>query len=469
MSTDAEKGKYAAPDGSKTWEYLATFVCSLLCFCSGTLAGWNSPTTVLLLAKDSPIPVTSSDISTLAATIAIGYTLAAPISVMIVDKIGRKYTLLLSVLPLIVNWALIMVAESVYVLYVARLVAGLALGLCICVTPMYLGEISSAESRGAGGALLGIMYGVGILLAFVVVPYLTISTMAGIFLLLSLCFLVMFWFMPDSPYYLAMKGKMEEAEEVLEKLRGKTDVSEDLGVIVESLKNEEKNEAATRATLKDLFEIAANRRAFFIMFFFVVNHNFGGFLTILAFGQLIFQETANAISDHTANIIIGVAQLVSCALTIVLVDRVGRRPLIIISGIMVGLCDLAIGLFFYCKNYLELDVSSYSLVPFAASTLLVFFFNCGFTGLQIVIMSEIFAIEIKALATSVIGIFGGGFGILSCKLYIYLAITLDYGHAFPFLSASLVIWISTALMLHLLPETKGKTFAEIQRQLRDRG
>ncbi|KAK2578509.1 hypothetical protein KPH14_002063 [Odynerus spinipes] len=467
MSTDTEKGKYVSPDGSKTWEYLATFVCSLLFLCVGTISGWNSPTTVLLLAPDSPIPVTSSEISTLAAIVTMGYMLGSPLCMVIVDKIGRKNTLLFSVVPMMVSWGLVMIAESVIVLWIARLIAGFSLGLCLCVTPMYLGEISSVDTRGAGGALLGIMYNLGVLLAFTVVPYLSIPVMAGIFLLLSLCFFIIFCFMPDSPYYLAMKGRMEEAEEVLEKLRGKTDVSEESRVILESLKKEEKNKTERRATLKDIFMIAGNRRAFFILLCFVMNHKFGGFIVIVVYGQLIFQETATAISDHTANIAIGVAQVISCILTIFLVDRVGRRPLIFLSGFMVGLCNLAVGSFFYAKDYLDMDVSSFSLVPFAACTLMVFFFNCGFTGLQLVVMSEIFAIEVKALSTCVIGIVAGMLGTLSCKLYIFIALTCGYGHSFPFIGSFIVVWVSTAVILRLLPETKGKTFAEIQRELQD--
>lgn len=67
------------------------------------------------MADDSPIPVTASIVSTLVATVTIGHTLAPPINTCIVDRIGRKNTMLLDILPLLVSWGLITIATSIWV------------------------------------------------------------------------------------------------------------------------------------------------------------------------------------------------------------------------------------------------------------------------------------------------------------------------------------------------------------------
>ena len=87
--------------------------------CMGFVIGWNSPSIVILMSEDSPIPVTESSVSTLVAIVAVGHMLAPLINTLIVDKFGRKNTLLLSGLPVIVSWSLIVIASSIWVSCVA--------------------------------------------------------------------------------------------------------------------------------------------------------------------------------------------------------------------------------------------------------------------------------------------------------------------------------------------------------------
>ncbi|XP_066601877.1 facilitated trehalose transporter Tret1-like [Prorops nasuta] len=469
--TDSEKGKYMSPEGRKTWEYLTISCCSIFVLCIGCIIGWNSPSAVILMSPESEIPATASDVASLMAVLAMGHLMAPPFSILAVDRIGRKNTILISSVPLLVSWSMVIFAKSVEVLYVARFLAGLTLGVCICVSPMYLGEVSSSATRGAAGALLAIMYNLGILVAFVAGPYLSIAAMASCFLALAVVFVASFWFMPLSPYYLVLRGRKEEAEEVLTKLRGKPDVSEELEAIVASLRSD--NEKGTDdgggggggGGFKQIFSLKKNRRAFVIVLLFNVMYSFGGYLVVMTYGQLIFKETGSPLPDHTANILVGAMQLVPSIVTTFVVDKLGRKPLILASGFVAGLCNLAIGSFFYAREYLQQDVSSYSLVPFIASMVLVFSLNCGINSLQIIIMSEIFATDVKALSSCLLGMCGGLFACVSAKLYIALAITWAYGHSLPFISFFLVMWISVAIILYLLPETKGKSFAQIQREL----
>ncbi|KAI4473652.1 hypothetical protein M0804_015027 [Polistes exclamans] len=80
-------------------------------------------------------------------------------------------------------------------------------------------------------------------------------------------------------------------------------------------------------------------------------------------------------------------------------------------------------------------------------------------------ISEIFAAEVKVLSSCILGIIAGILAIINGNLYILLAISLNYGHSLPFFGFCLLVWLSTALLYHLSPETKGKTFIEIQREL----
>ncbi|OAD52848.1 Facilitated trehalose transporter Tret1 [Eufriesea mexicana] len=329
---------------------------------------------------------------------------------------------------------------------------------------MYIGEVSSTDTRGAGNSMAAIIYNIGILLTFVIAPHLSLPLMAGVFLIINFVFVITFWFMPESPYFLVMKNRIDEAEEVLEKLRGKSDVSEELRTIVDTLTKDK--ESAKTGGLKDIFTSWANFRALLIITLFTVTHHFGGYFVILAYGQLIFKSTNNVFSDYTLNVVIGLTQLVSALLTGFLVDTLGRKPLILVSGVSASICNLVIGVYFYANEYTRVDTSSFSWVPFLSSIILIFSFNCGLVCLQIVLMSEIFATKVKAVSTCLVGVISGLLGTLGCKLYIWIAISLNYGHSIPFLVYFVVVAVCTAIIFRITPETKGKTFAEIQMELK---
>ncbi|XP_031834074.1 facilitated trehalose transporter Tret1-like isoform X2 [Nomia melanderi] len=461
---DSKKGTYASPDGSRTWEYLAIATSAVMAGCLGFVMGWNSPSIVILMADDSPIAVTASAASTLVAVVALGHLVGPPLNIFLADKLGRKVTILISFSPLIVSWGLITIATSIWELYVARFIAGFATGLFVCVAPMYIGEISSPSTRGAANSLIGIVYNTGILVTFIVAPYLTLSFTARVFFVFNVAAVVAFWFMPESPYFLVLRNRMEDAEGVLEKLRGKTDVSEELQTVIDSLSREEKGAAKT-GSMSEVFTSRGNFMAFLSILLFSVTHHFGGFFTLIIYGQLILKTTSTAITDYTMNVIIGVTQVVASFVTIILVDKLGRKPLILVSGVLAALSNLVIGVFFYAKDYTSLDLQAYSLAPFIASIVLVFTFSCGLVCLQIILMSEIFATEVKAVSTCLVGVLGGVQGVVGCKLYIWVAITLGYGHSLPFLGYFVVVAICTAVIYRITPETKGKTFVEIQKKL----
>ncbi|KYN02687.1 Facilitated trehalose transporter Tret1 [Cyphomyrmex costatus] len=465
MGASVENGKYVTPEGSKMWEYLTAFNCSIMSLCIGAIIGWDSPSIVKLMAPESSISVTVSNVSTLVAMVAIGHILGPIINQLIVDRIGRKKTILFSGMSSTVCWGLITIATNIWVLYVAKLMGGLCLGQYMCVFTMYIGEIASPSTRGAGGAANTITFNLGILGMFIVAPYLSISTAAAIWLTVSIGFTIAFCFMMESPYYLAMKGKMDEAEEALEKLRGKMDVSEELQVIVESLCDEKQRRTGG---IRLLLTERASCRAFIIINLITITHHIGGFFMIIAYGQLLFKSAQlEIVSDHTANVVIGVVQVVSATITIFLVDKLGRKPLILFSGLIAAASNFVIGVFFYAKDYLNADMSAYSAVLLIAAMLLVFAFNCGLLPMQMIMMSEMFATEIKALATCLLAVTSGCFSVIAAKAYILVAVTWNYGHSVPYLAFFVIVTVCTALILRLSPETKGKTFVQIQKELCD--
>ncbi|KAL7305571.1 hypothetical protein TKK_0002304 [Trichogramma kaykai] len=467
----AEKGTYRSPEGgNRTWEYLATFACSFLMFCVGAAGGWSSPNSVKLTAPDSPLKLSQAELSTLMSLLALGQTLVPPVNFLIVDRIGRKNTMIAAGLPLCLSWLLmILFADNLWILYLTRFLAGMSQGISYCVCPMYIGEIASTSARGVANVLLIVMQNLGMLQSFVIVPLLSGSANAWINLGLVAIYLLAFSLMPDSPYYLLMRGRGDEAEAALEKLQGKLDVEDELREIQAAVREADLLKR-TKTPMWKLLSTRASVKAICILALFSSTYHLCGYSAIMAYGQRIFSKlefkfAGQELSDYTINIANGVVQLVSVLLTTLLVDRWGRKPLVAFSGGLAGACNLTIGVYFYLQEYLHLDVSSYSFIPVVAIFLTVFAFNIGLLTVQGVMISELFAPQIKAVGVCIATTNGGLLCSIGVKMYLMVAETFGYGHTVPFLGACGLVWFITALLLRLAPETKGKSLLEIQRDL----
>ncbi|XP_012250738.2 facilitated trehalose transporter Tret1-like [Athalia rosae] len=479
VNKDSEKGQYASPEGSHYWEYLTTFCCTIIMLCIGNVVGWNSPSLGKLLAPDSPITLTASDASTMAAAVSMGHTFAPPLTMVMIDRLGRKMSLVITGVPLIICWGLIIVANHVYILSAARFIGGFSLGLGFCICPIYLGEVVSPKLRGSMGMLISIMFNSGVLFMMLVVPYVTIKASAGLCMGLVIVFLVCFSFMPESPYFLVMVGRDEEAEAVLEKLRGKTDVSEELELIKLTLtqrgRSLEESDTASgkRASstprkldaLRQICTVRGNRKALFIILIFVCSHHFGGFITITIYGHVVFTAMGVPIDSHICTTIVALLQSVSTVVATFLIDRLGRKPLLAVSGTISGICLVVISGYFYAMEYMDIDVSDYVMIPFSAVIVLVVAANSGVMPIQNVILSEIFDTDIKAVATCIFGVISGIISIITVKYYLMMATSWGFGQSVPFIICAIATWLCTGLLMWILPETRGKTFLQIQKDL----
>lgn len=127
-----------------------------------------------------------------------------------------------SIIPSILGWILIATGETVEIFYVARFIFGVSLSISFTVLPMYCGEIAETSIRGILGSFLQLFITIGLLWAYSIGPYVSYTTFWITCGALPIAFFVFFFTMPESPYYLAAKGRKEEVISVLARLRGKS-------------------------------------------------------------------------------------------------------------------------------------------------------------------------------------------------------------------------------------------------------
>lgn len=350
-------------------------------------------------------------------------------------------------------WILVGFANSVWMLYVARFLSGIAYGTAYSATPLYLGEIASDFIRGSIGTLLTVMAKLGILFVYAVGPYVEVSILAWILLSLPILFCLVFYWLPESPYFLIDKDKPEEAKQSLQWLRGNDNIDEELDRMKLAIQKARQN----KGTFKELFA-AGNRRSLIIVLGLGALQQLCGSQAVIAYSQSFFEEVGSDLQPHESSIILAVVQLITAAFSSSIVDRSGRRPLLLISTAGAAICTTIIGTYFFLVH-MEVDMEGLSIIPMIVIMIFIISYTIGLATVPFAILGEIFPTNIKAVAASAYTMFASamGFGVLK----LYQILSDEVGIYATFWAFAVCSYFFVIFVWYLVPETKGKPLAQI--------
>lgn len=418
---------------------------------------WPTPSLPKLLGNTSHIPVTDSEGSWIAILMLLGCPVGSIVTFFIVDLLGRKKMLLLTAFPLITSWILIAYATAVNVIYVARFIAGIADGIIYTVIPIYLCEIADPKIRGLLGSSSSITNMMGILTVNILGIFFNIKTSALISLAPPIIFLLTFIWMPESPYFLMMINQQEKAKDTLKMLSGKFDVNADIERLSKSVQCAEKKNILT------LFKVKSNRKPLLIVIGLRTFQQLSGYTAITFYVQIIF-ESISSIS-LPANIVTLIYFLIQCIVTItssILLDRTGRKPLLIISAIGCAVSLILQAIFYHLgeKN----DLSHLNVIPLFCLILFIVSYCLGMGTIPTLMLGELFNTDIKAFALCLTEIY---YGIIASATSKFFQIVKDeFGMFIPFYAFAGCCLVSLIFIIRYVPETKGKSLEEIQEYLR---
>ncbi|CAH1155580.1 unnamed protein product [Phaedon cochleariae] len=443
--------------GNPSFQYLAAILADLALLTDGMHYGWPSPTLPQILNNTNSTLCISQDQGLwLAVMPLLGSTIGALIAANIVDCFGRRKTILATAIPFFTAWFMVAAATSPVWLYIARFIAGVADGVSFTVVPMYIGEIADATVRGMLGSSCSVMWIVGFLLINIIGSYLSISNTAIVSSLVPICALVTFFWMPESPYYLIMKERIDEAQSSLRKLRRTEKVDDELERMRTSIQSKNKN----TGRILDLFSIKSNRKALFIVTGLRGFQQFSGTTAITFYAQTIFKEAGDDISPHHASMIYFSVQLLVTILSSSLVDKAGRKPLLIVSMIGTAIALFLEGTYFYVKTETDIDTSSFGYVPVIVLIVFVIVFSLGMQSIPLLILGEMFPTSVKAYALCLADIH---YSIMASIASKFLQITKDkYGMFVTFFGFTIFSIMGLIFIILVVPETKGKNLEEIQ-------
>ncbi|XP_055630207.1 facilitated trehalose transporter Tret1-like [Toxorhynchites rutilus septentrionalis] len=439
-------------------EYLAAIAATFSLLATVAAAGWSSPAIPALKQDDSPVPITANQGSWIVSILSIGSLFGPIITGLAVDRYGPKRTLLLSVIPLAIGWVIIVFASNVHIIYAARFLHGISYGTAYSVTPIYLGEISSNAIRGSTGVLITVMAKFAFLLEYSIGPYVDFRSLAWISLTFPVIFFILFFWMPESPYYLLAHNRDKEALSTLRWLRRSDESSEQIEKEFTQMKALVQKTQHDESSLNNLFA-RSNRKSLGIILLLSCGMQLTGINAILGYAQTIFSKLEMELNAAELSIILASVQLIAVFIPTFFVDRAGRRPLLLLStgGSLFALIA--------CSVYFTFDAFDYptetlSWVPFVSTLGFIVSFALGLATVPFAILSEIFPKSIKANANAVFA--------MVTSLVVFVVVKL-----FQVISDSAGTYVSfwifsgctacTGVLIHFfIPETRGKSFEEIQ-------
>nr|XP_003703808.1 PREDICTED: facilitated trehalose transporter Tret1-2 homolog [Megachile rotundata]XP_012141667.1 PREDICTED: facilitated trehalose transporter Tret1-2 homolog [Megachile rotundata]XP_012141668.1 PREDICTED: facilitated trehalose transporter Tret1-2 homolog [Megachile rotundata]XP_012141669.1 PREDICTED: facilitated trehalose transporter Tret1-2 homolog [Megachile rotundata] len=451
--------------GSTFLQYVAAAAANLCTVSAGAMMGWSSPALSKLQneIEDNPLhrKITDDENTWIGSLLSIGAMIGPFVAGYLAERYGRKRTLLISVAPFLVGWILIASATVVVQLYVARVVLGFALGFAFTCVPMYCGEIAETSVRGALGSFLQLFCTIGLLYAYSIGPYVSYHVFWITCAILPIVFFVCFFWMPESPMYLLKVGHREEAIKALARLRGKSGASvqkeadEMQAAIDEAFKEE--------AKLSDLFTVKANTKALIYTCLLVAFQQLSGINVVLFYMDGIFKSAKVALETSLATIIVGVVQVLASCVTPFVVDRLGRRMLLVFSGVGEIVSLGALGIYMYLQDVQKSDVSSISFLPILALVVFISTYSVGSGPVPWSVMGEMFASDVKSKAS--------GITVFVCWTLSFF-ITKFSKNLQNALGNYMLYWvfgvfcvISVLFTVLVLPETKGKNLQQIQDEL----
>lgn len=448
-------------EAGQLWrQYVIGAIANIAIASTGYSMGWTAPINSKLQDPDqSPLgrPATSDEIAWIGSLLNIGAIFGPFLGGFAASKIGRKWGLMSSIVPLLVGWIMAAVATSVPVLYAARIAWGVAVGMLFTISPMYCAEIATDDSRGALGSFLQAFITIGFLLVYGIGPFISYHVVSYVGIAFVVVFAIAFFFMPESPTYYLLKDDKEGAAKCLEVIRGRSraGVDSELSQIsADVAASMERN-----ATISELFR-GSNFKAFYISCLLVFFQQFSGINAVLFYMTDIFKASGTSLNPDIATIIIGAVQLASSFVTPFVVDRLGRRVLMLISSCGTAIGSVLLGMFFLLDRNGSPVVDSISFLPVLSLVLFIVTYCWGLGPLPWAIIGELFPVEVKSIASPIATAFCWILSFLVTYFFPSISDSIGMHVGFFIFGACCVVAFFFSLLV--LPETKGKSFEEIR-------
>jgi sugar porter (SP) family MFS transporter len=424
---------------------------------SGFLFGYDEGVIAVVrpsLDKDLPMGPLVGGFMT--AAVPLGALAAASVAGRIVDRFGRR-RVLMAAAALFALGALIAAAiTAIWMLVAARLILGLAIGVAAVGAPLYIAETAPLRIRGALVSTYQLAITIGILVSYLTGLLVsgdgTWRTLFALGAVPGLLFLAGLAFLPESPRWLVLKGFPDAARASLRRLRSEGwNVDGELDEMVRTAEAATGRKTGYRALLEP-----AIRPALIVAVGLFFLQQLSGINAVIYYAPEIFSQAGfdSVNTQMLATVGVGTVNLLTTVLAMVLIDRIGRRPLLIVGFAGTSAAMLVIAL----------AVINPALVPSWVIIVVLLFYIASFAislgPLPHVMMSEVFPLRVRGLGMSTASISNWGFNFI--VVFTFPLMLAGPGLAFTFTIFAVICLGGILFTLARVPETTGLSLEAIE-------
>ncbi|KAL4717735.1 hypothetical protein ACJJTC_000884 [Scirpophaga incertulas] len=454
--------------GSTINQVICAILINLPMIAYGASIGWMSPMTLLLQSDASPAgrPLTDAEISWMAA---VSYLVCVPsnfIMAFLADRIGRKYTLLITSSMLVGCWIVKLSSVSISALIVARVLVGINMGGCFVLCPTYTKEISQDSIRGFLGSMVILFHTSGNLFTYIIGDILSYNTVIWICLAIPTLHLVLFMMMPESPSYLITHGNAEEAARVVAWLRCRDEEDIEVKNELQKIRIEyEKDKQGSKFALKAVLCNNVMRRAYIIAMFVSLAREVCGAIPVLTFAGDIFymasKGTSLVLTPNQQAMMLGAVQVAGSTLASSLVEKAGRKMLLFVTSFVSGLSMCCLASWFVARAY---DVNPPAWIPIVTLCVCIFCDAAGLQPVSMVVIGEMFSFKYRGTVMASTMATAAFADFLQMLIFKPLATAIGAHVAFYFFGV--VCILASLYVIIRVPETKKKSVNEIYDELK---
>lgn len=441
---------------------LAVICANMSNFAIGTSIGWSSPILPKLSQhlSDSPLAeaITSAQVGWISSISTIGGIFTSLVAGQLGGKIGKKLVLLIGGILIEASYLILLFATDVWMLYAGRFLQGVAGGLICATVPMYIGEISTNDIRGAMGSLITLFMVGGIIYAYSIGPFVSYATLQICCLAVPLVFIASFAFMPETPYYLAKNNREEDLKKSLTFLRltNEKEIEEEMNQIQKTVSED----ATKNSSFLEIFRQRGYVKALIVCCGLLMFAQLSGITAVTFNSQSIFETANSTLDPAVATIILALTQFVSNLLTPFVIETIGRKVILLVSALGMSSSLFALGIFFYVQTFG--DITPLMWIPVPALILFNISYAFGFGPVPMALLGEMFPSNVKPAAASIASTLSSLTTFIVTRWFPELNALGPY---YAFFMFGVLVTISIFFVLFYVIETKGLSLEKIQEKL----
>ncbi|KAJ0171211.1 hypothetical protein K1T71_013410 [Dendrolimus kikuchii] len=439
------------------------FVTSAICSNTighGSMIGFPAVLLPQLHQADSAFHLTKEQGSWIASVVAIAMVVGSFFAPPIMGRLGRKIAHFTVTAPILLGWIIVIFSNSFEALIIGRISQGISFGMMLPLRSVLIGEFTSPKYRGAFLTTVSVAQGIGIFLIHLLGSLLSWRTTAIIFLIFPFASLVMIFFSPESPSWLADKGKYEECKKVFKWLRDEDEYDELDSMIQAKINNRSDTKIANLKDVKNVIKKKEFYKPILLMTHTYFMGEFSGGALMACYSTVVITIiTGKETNAYIWMIALDVQRIISNTIAVFAINKFNRRSVLFFAASICITSHLLIAGYVYFR---KTGVFTYDgiWIPIILINMQYFTVAAGMISLPYVIAGEIFPLQYRSIGSSIsIVTIAGGFFIVTKS---FPGLVDSIGFSGTYLVYAGVLVYNLVVVGYLLPETRGKTLQQIE-------